>query len=106
MDRIVVPNSRKADTMAYEFVAINRASYERAVVQVKTDNTPLDASVWISFRDKVFLFQANGVYRGATAANVVMIEPQTIEEFIRKNQDVMPHAVQRWIVYARGGTML
>ena len=101
---IVVPNSRKADTMAYEFVAINPASHERAVVQVKTGNTPLDASLWSSFREKVFLFQTNGIYRGASAANVVMIAPDTIEQFMRKNLEVMPRAVQRWIAYARGGT--
>jgi hypothetical protein len=38
---IVVPHSRKPDTMGYEFVAIHKKTHERAVVQVKTGNTLL-----------------------------------------------------------------
>lgn len=41
---VVIPNSRKADTMGFEYVLINRASHAQAVVQVKTGETPLDRS--------------------------------------------------------------
>jgi hypothetical protein len=96
---IVIPNSRKADTMAYEFVAVNRTTFERALVSVKTGNTPLPQDVWTPFREKIFLFQASGIYTGRPTANVVTLSPKDIETFMRSNLAIMPRAVQRWIQF-------
>jgi len=98
---IVIPNSRKADTMGYEFVALNKNSGERAVVQVKTGNTRLEADCWGDFKERVFLFQTHGYYIGIPTSNVVKLKPKTIEEFMSSNIDIMPHAVRRWLAYAR-----
>jgi hypothetical protein len=94
---IVLPHSRKTDTMGYEFAAIRRDPPERALVQVKTGNTPLDTACWGTFRERVFLFQANEIYHGTPTPNVSTISPATIEEFMRGNVEIMPGAVQRWI---------
>jgi hypothetical protein len=96
---IVFPHSRKVDTMAHEFVAIRRLPPERALVQVKTGNTPLDTASWGAFRERVFLFQANGIYHGTPTRNVAILSPATIEDFIRKNVEIMPGAVQRWVKF-------
>lgn len=98
---IVVPNSRMADTMRYEFVAIHRETRERALVQVKTGSTPLDTENWSRFPEKVFLFQSHDIYTGVPAANVVQLRPQAIEDFMDTNFAVMPRAVQRWIDFVR-----
>lgn len=37
---IVIPSSRKADTMSYEFFLINKKTNSKAIVQVKTGHTP------------------------------------------------------------------
>ena len=98
---IVVPNSRMADTMRYEFVAIHRDTRERALVQVKTGNTSLDTESWVRFPEKVFLFQSHGIYTGRPAANVVSLNPPVIERFMEADFGIMPRAVQRWIDFVR-----
>ncbi|PYV21581.1 MAG: hypothetical protein DMG27_20385 [Acidobacteria bacterium] len=87
--------------MRYEFIAIHRETQERALVQVKTGNTALDTDTWSRFPEKVFLFQAHGIYTGAPAANVVPLHPQAIEDFIEAHFGIMPRAVQRWIDFVR-----
>lgn len=96
---LVVPNSRKADTMGYEFVAIDRETFERAVVQVKSGGTPLDRGDWAGFGEKVFLFQSGGVYRGPQTPNVVTLDPSEMEGFVRANRRIVPRAVERWLRY-------
>jgi hypothetical protein len=99
---LILPNSRKADTMSYEFIAIKRDNldnYDRAVVQVKTGNTPLNSEDYVNVDEYVFLFQANGNYKGETSAKVECLQPSNIEKFIRENIQVMPGVVQKWIKY-------
>lgn len=99
---LIIPHSRKADTMGYEFVAINRDTSERAVVQVKTGNTPLNRGDWRDFSETVFLFQSSGIYRGPEVRNVFCLEPREIEEFIRAKRTILPRAVGRWVEYLEG----
>lgn len=96
---LIIPHSRKVNTMSYEFIAINCETYERAIVQVKTGNTELNVEDWEDLAETVFLFQANGKYRGSEAQNVICLRPNIIETFIRANIQIMPGAVQRWIKY-------
>jgi hypothetical protein len=65
---IVVPNSRMADTMRYEFIAIHRETQERALVQVKTGNTALDTDTWSRFPEKVRVKPFKNVTRGKDVA--------------------------------------
>lgn len=99
---LVVPHSRKADTMGYEFMAIHRGSFERAVVQVKTGGVPLDRGDWSGFAEKVFLFQSGGVYRGPEVPNVVCLEPGELRAFVRENRRIVPRAVERWLRHLDG----
>lgn len=85
-----------------EFLAINRESFERAVVQVKTGGTPLDRGEWVGFAEKVFLFQANGIYRGPEVPNVVCLEPEVVERFVWENRRIVPGAVERWLRHLEG----
>lgn len=98
---IVVPNSRKADTMNYEFYLIRKEDHRRAVVQVKTGWTSLDVNQWKETQEYVFLFQSNGQYRGHGQDNVVCIEPKAIEDFIYSNLDLMPKNISHWAKFAK-----
>jgi len=53
---VVIPNSRKADTMNYEFYLINRKSKEKAIVQVKTGHTSLTPKTWEEKKKRCFYF--------------------------------------------------
>jgi len=94
---IVVPNSRKADTMTYEFIAIHKKTHDRAIVQVKSGHTQLATDIWGDFEEKVFLFQAHGHYTGVPTANVIQIDPKTMEQFMTSEIEIMPNAIRRWI---------
>lgn len=100
---LVVPNSRKADTMSYEFYLIHRHDRRRAVVQVKSGGTPLDASEWKDTKEHVILFQANGQYQTRDVKNVECIEPLVIEKFIYSNLGLMPKSISHWAKVARKG---
>lgn len=98
---IVVPNSRKADTMSYEFYLIRKEDHRRAVVQVKTGWTSLDVNEWKETREYVFLFQSNSQYQGQGKDNVECIEPKAIEDFIYSNLDLMPENISHWAKIAK-----
>lgn len=99
---LVVPNSRKAGTMRYEFYLINRKTHERAIVQVKTGKTALTPSEWRGRSEKVFLFQSRGVYRGASEKGIECLSPREVEEFIHANLDLMPASIAHWARLAMG----
>ncbi|MEN6490325.1 MAG: hypothetical protein ABFD66_15840 [Smithella sp.] len=94
---LVVPNSRKADTMSYEFYAVNRKTNEKAVVQVKTGHTPLTPEEWENRKEKVFLFQASGNYNGNSTGNVVCLQPSEIESFMYANKKILPANISHWL---------
>lgn len=96
---VVIPSSRKADTMKYEFYLTNKTTKEKAIVQVKTGHTQLNpnSKEWTSRSEKVFLFQSNGKYSGSGIKNVVCLEPKVIEKFMKDNYDLMPSSIQHWI---------
>jgi hypothetical protein len=94
---LVVPNSRKSDTMSFEFYLIHSETRERAVVQIKTGNTPLSADEWADRPERVFLFQSNGLYFGGSHTSVVCISPADIENFMLENRDLLPASTHYWI---------
>jgi hypothetical protein len=87
---IVVPHSRKGDTMNYEFYLIHSKTKQKAIVQVKTGNTPLNPDDWSKKKEQVFLFQANGNYNGSASEGIECISPKEIENFMYTNQELMP----------------
>lgn len=94
---IVVPNSRKADTMSYEFYLIRKKDHRRAIVQVKTGRTRLNALEWAGEKEHVILFQANGYYQNMKAKNVECLDPRTIEKFVYRNLKLMPENISHWV---------
>lgn len=98
---LILPNSRKVDTMNYEFIAKNRETFESAIVQVKTGSTQLNTqrNEWSNAADQVFLFQANGKYRGPKHEDVRCLMPDHIEKFVRANLQILPGAVKRSVMY-------
>lgn len=94
---VVIPNSRKGDTMSYEFYLINRKTKEKAIVQVKTGHTALSPKDWSSWKEKVFLFQASGLYNGSSVGNVVCLKPNEIESFMYANKEMLPSNISHWL---------
>ena len=96
---IYLPKSRKADTMGYEYILINRETFERAVVQVKTGKTSLNRDDWSNFPAKVFLFQSNNNYTGLMYNHVECIDPDELREFLFSNRKLLPQSIKRWVDY-------
>lgn len=94
---IVIPNSRKADTMSYEFYLIHRESRERAIVQIKTGYTGLNADDWVGRNERVFLFQANGLYSGGEHPSIECISPTEIQAFMVRNRELLPASTSYWM---------
>lgn len=94
---LVIPNSRKLDTMGYEFYLINKQTKERGIVQVKTGDVEIDTKMWDSWKETVFLFQSNGIYKGLSSKNVFCLDPSEIIKFMNDNIDILPSSIVFWI---------
>lgn len=101
----IVPGSRKADTMSYEYMLIHRDTKERAVIQVKTGRTPLDRDEWSAIASRMsgspskvraILFQSYGEYTGCEHRNVECISPDDLWEFIVRHPDLLPKSIVHW----------
>jgi len=93
----VLPNSRKADTMSFEYLAVNPLTCERALAQVKTGNSQLNLDDYAKIPSKVFLFQANEIYSGEAATNVVCVSRQELIEFMDASSAWLPKSFTRKI---------
>ena len=86
----VLPNSRKGDTMSFEYLAVNPKTNERALTQVKTGNTPLNKDEYQNWDEKIFLFQANEIYNGTGNDNIYCITRAEITTFLSQAMSWLP----------------
>jgi hypothetical protein len=92
----VLPGTRSATTAHYEFVLVHRDTGERAMVQVKSGGTWIDASQY-GGEEKAILFASSGEYGPAVPGNVAIISRGDLNEFIRTYPHLLPRAVKTWI---------
>lgn len=90
----VVPNSRKKDTMTFEYLLIDSSNFERAWVQVKTGNTNLNRDDYLDHGHKVFLFQSNEDYEGSGSENVTCIPKGELLKFMKLKKLLLPKSIQ------------
>ncbi len=89
--------SKKKATKKYEFTMVNEKN-ERAAVQVKSGNTPLNYKDYLNDKYKIFLFSACGEYGGVPNTDKIeIIEKRDIEDFILKRKNILPDNIRYWI---------
>ncbi len=82
----VVPNSRKADKIAFEYEVISPETGKHAQVQVKTGNTSLNVDEYRNMTFPVILFQSNDRYHGKPTPNVTCISRGELEGFLKQTE--------------------
>lgn len=89
---VVIPNSRKADTMSYEFLLINNYSKKRYLIQIKSGNTHLDINNYSDLNENYLLFQPYGFYINDKPMpnNITIIEPKIILDFLKSKTEFLP----------------
>jgi hypothetical protein len=90
----LLPNSRKGDTMSFEFLAVNPNTGKKARTQVKTGQVSICKDDYVSCSEDVFLFQSNGLYTGVGANNIVCISRDELLSFLRKSLGWFPKSFQ------------
>lgn len=91
-DYIIIPSSRKGDTMSYEFFALK--GNEKIITQVKTGKASIDASEYQKY-DKVYLYQEFGLIKNLdNSDNVIVIDKLRLLEIIEKYFDHLPKRIQ------------
>lgn len=94
--KIYITSKRKA-TKKYEFIMVNEKN-ERAAVQVKSGNTPLNYRDYLNDEYKIFLFSVCGEYGGVPSSNKIeIIEKKDIEKFLIKRKELLPKNIKYWI---------
>jgi len=91
----VIPNSRKGDSMSFEYLCCNPVSAEVAGTQVKTGGTSLNKDDYTHYPHKIFLFQSEELYSGKGAKNVTAISRKELLEFIKKSETWLPKSLKR-----------
>ena len=88
----VVPNSRKGNTLRFEFMLAHSETNEKAVTQVKTGDRRLNFDDYAddARHRRIFLFQSNGHYDGQGADRVESISRGELASFLRDRIDLFP----------------
>lgn len=86
----VVPNSRKADSMSFEYLSVNPKTGEIALTQVKTGKVSLNKANFSHYPYKVFLFQSSELYAGDDEDNVVCITKNELMNFLQRSLGWIP----------------
>ena len=92
----ILPGTRTPTTAHYECVLVNRDSGERAVVQVKSGHTAVDAARYAG-EEKAYLFAASGSYGEVLPPNVVVVTRDDLTSFMRRMPHLLPRATAIWM---------
>ena len=108
---LLVPASRQANNMSYEYHLIDKKRLQRAVVQVKTGHEELNRDHWARFAahlnegadadTRVFLFQTYGNYTGAQYPCVECIDPDELRTFLFTHRSLLPRSIVHWIDFVQ-----
>lgn len=90
----VLPNSRKGNTMSFEYLAVNPVTGEKALAQVKTGEVVLSRDDYCHLPHKVFLFQSNERYEGSNADNVICVSRAELLKFLDNSITWFPKSFQ------------
>lgn len=91
----IVPNSRKKDTMSYEFYAVDPTTGKRAITQVKTGTVQINRDSYAQVRERVILFQSQENYTGRSYEHVICLQRSEILDFMSASFSWLPSALQR-----------
>ncbi|MCY4498158.1 MAG: hypothetical protein OXC14_12820 [Rhodospirillaceae bacterium] len=81
----VVPNSRKSNTLRFEFMLAHSETGEKALTQVKTGNVSLNIDDYANDAQRIFLFQSKEYYDGRCTDNVSCIRRDDLTTFFLNN---------------------
>ena len=90
----VIPNSRRGNTMRFEYMLANPGNGEIALTQVKAGDSWLNVDDYADEAQHIFLFQANELYDGRPTDNVTCITRDEFVNFLQENVEWMPQSIQ------------
>ena len=88
----VVPNSRKGNSLRFEFLLAHSETNEMALTQVKTGHVRLNFDDYADDAQhrRIFLFQSNSQYDGQASNRVESISRDQLEGFLRDRIELFP----------------
>ena len=90
----VVPNSRKGNTLRFEFMLAHSGTGEKALTQIKTGDARLNIDCYADHPWRIFLFQSNEHYDGQDADNVTCISRRELAAFLECQINLLPQSFQ------------
>ena len=91
----VVPNSRKSNTLRFEFMLADARTGEKALTQVKTGHVRLNIDSYSEHPWRIFLFQSNEYYDGQRADNVTCISCGELAAFFKFHIHLFPQSFRK-----------
>lgn len=95
---ISFPRARTNSNPVYEWTMIHPSSGRKAILQVKTGNTPVDldqlGSARINVDTDVLAFATCGTYNGSFQAE--QIDAEILISFVRDNPNLLPERIRNW----------
>jgi len=88
----VLPSTRRTDTPHYEYILVHRTTAERAMAQIKSGGTAINAGDYRG-EERTFLFAASGAYGADVPDNVNIIGRGQLTDFVHDMPQLLPNAV-------------
>ena len=88
----VVPNSRKGNTLRFEFMLAHSQTGDKALTQVKTGDVRLNIGAYADHPWHIFLFQSKGYYDGRSSENVTCILRDELVAFLEEHVQLLPRS--------------
>lgn len=101
-DYLLYSSTNQLDTIAYEFVLINKTGDHRAFAQVKTGRVPLLIENYHDFikampNTTMYLFAVSEHYGDYHHDNICPIYKEELLEFMITNREILPERVKRYL---------
>ena len=96
---VAFPRARRPDTPAYEWTMIHRTTHRKAIVQVKTGQTPVDIDELMTAADAdtdTFAFSTASLYQGDRARLTEVITSEAVLQMARDEPHVLPARIRCW----------
>lgn len=97
---LMLPRARDRSMPKVEWTMIHQHTHRRAIVQVKTGDTPVDLEELAAARADqtmdTYAFATSGRYRGDTNLVTEIIRADDLLEFVRDHPDLLPLRVRTW----------
>lgn len=99
-DFVIVPSTVKPSAIAYEWVMLNKATGEKAVLQVKSGRAQVDLAILGKVESMVYVVASDETIDQDAPKNIRYIRRDTLLAFACRRRNILPKRIQYYLEWA------